>query len=426
MTWCHLPGAACPSAQAAADLTWVLSLPSRALPPPVTSSGKSIREPLLHRHSEPVISRPRRSGTTSKPSTLDPGAVSSIPFSRVIHASPFLRPAPGLASEIPAISGPTSPASSANASRDGSSLRMWMDTSALAQTPCCESYGTWVGRLRLAYSRRKKFARRTKGKDGSAWPTARVQMANGAGGGQQGGNDLQTTATTWPTPMAGTPAQNGNSAAGNSDFSRKAEELAKQLRMTPTPTQTREGQSGEEIQAARERVAATVKNGNGFGLNLGAQVGLWTTPQAHDVTQRGSGQMPTSRAGNACLTRDATSFSRLDHPSKPLGLKSCMTTRSWRPLFRLMKSSASAIGYRAILAGRSTRRLNPIFVEWLMSWPAGHALCDCSATEYARFQRRMRGALSALPTASGPWIWEPPAKTAPEPTQMDMFGGLGE
>jgi hypothetical protein len=35
--------------------------------------------------------------------------------------------------------------------------------------------------------------------------------------------------------MAGTPAQNGNSAAGNSDFSRKAMELAATIRTWPTP-----------------------------------------------------------------------------------------------------------------------------------------------------------------------------------------------
>jgi hypothetical protein len=41
---------------------------------------------------------------------------------------------------------------------------------------------------------------------------------------------------------------------------------------------------------------------------LGGSAGLgdnWTTPQAHDVTERGSGQQPTAAAGNACLARDA-------------------------------------------------------------------------------------------------------------------------
>lgn len=32
----------------------------------------------------------------------------------------------------------------------------------------------------------------------------------------------------------------------------------------------------------------------------------------------------------------------------------------------------------------------------------------------------MRGALSALPTASGPWIWKPPADVEPQ-EQLEMF-----
>jgi hypothetical protein len=38
--------------------------------------------------------------------------------------------------------------------------------------------------------------------------------------------DYQAFMTGWPTPMAGTPAQNGNSPAGNNDSSRKTVELA--------------------------------------------------------------------------------------------------------------------------------------------------------------------------------------------------------
>lgn len=38
--------------------------------------------------------------------------------------------------------------------------------------------------------------------------------------------------------------------------------------------------------------------------NESSSLELFTTPQAHDVTERGSGQQPTSKAGNACLARD--------------------------------------------------------------------------------------------------------------------------
>jgi hypothetical protein len=39
------------------------------------------------------------------------------------------------------------------------------------------------------------------------------------------------------------------------------------------------------------------------------------------------------------------------------------------------------------------------------------------------WQRQMRGALSQLPMASGPWIWKPLVETA-APMQHDLFGGV--
>jgi hypothetical protein len=64
--------------------------------------------------------------------------------------------------------------------------------------------------------------------------------------------------------------------------------------------------------------------------------------------------------------------------------------------------------WKRFAANGGKRRLNPIFVEWLMGWPPGHALSSCSAMDFTHWQQRMRGALSALPTASAGWIWEEP------------------
>ena len=67
----------------------------------------------------------------------------------------------------------------------------------------------------------------------SSWPT--LQSSDGSGGGQAKratnparSNDLMDFAMLagGPTPMAGTPAQNGNNMAGNNDSSRKTVELA--------------------------------------------------------------------------------------------------------------------------------------------------------------------------------------------------------
>jgi hypothetical protein len=55
-----------------------------------------------------------------------------------------------------------------------------------------------------------------------------------------------------------------------------------------------------------------------------------------------------------------------------------------------------------------------------MGWPIGHALCACSATEFTHWQQHMRGALSQLPMASGPWIWRPTDQVQ-RPAQMSLF-----
>lgn len=70
-------------------------------------------------------------------------------------------------------------------------------------------------------------ARRISDNDCTGWPTPCQQ--DGPKGGPSQGTDRLPNAVQlsgWPTPMAGTPAQNGNNEAGNNDSSRKTVELA--------------------------------------------------------------------------------------------------------------------------------------------------------------------------------------------------------
>ena len=94
-----------------------------------------------------------------------------------------------------------------------------------------------------------------------------------------------------------------------------------------------------------------------------------------------------------------------------------------RPLWASMIASHGRVVSRRILKARARRRLNPLFVGWLMGWPIGHALCACSETEFSHWQQRMRGALSQLPMASAPWIWRP-AEEPEGPAQMSLFEGM--
>jgi hypothetical protein len=92
----------------------------------------------------------------------------------------------------------------------------------------------------------------------------------------------QANLAGWPTPMAGTPAQNGNNAAGNNDSSRKTVELAGWP--TPAVDQFR-SRSGDRINEmgtqqlcqkiegpARLTVTGEMLTGSSAGMESGGQL----------------------------------------------------------------------------------------------------------------------------------------------------------
>jgi len=452
--WCYLPETDCLFAAEPVDWIWASVSPIQAFTHDALSNGKNTPGKASSPHSAQGISPQPRYGTTLPHSTQSPSEAHSIPSLPGIPASHLATRDSAKAQTIPATSGHTSPASSSNWTRDGCSSKTSQGTSALALRPCCENYGAWATRLRLAHSQRLKLAQRTSASDGSAWPTATVctgsQTAENPTPGQTGGTSLSgaaemwptaqardfrsgdnpnsprqarkleqgwsqnlndvAEAAQWPTPMAGTPAQNGNSAAGNNDFTRKAEELAAAMWGTPRASDAEKG-------------GPNMKFGSG-GTPLPAQAAQWPTPAAQN--HKGSSPDSVTRAdGKSRMDilhyAAEQGFSHPDQATPQHGPTLSQILRIWRHLRASVIATHKRATWRRLMRSRTKRRLNPLFVEWLMGWPPGHALCDCSETEFAQFQQRMRGALSALPTASGPWIWKPPAQTAPEQTQMEMF-----
>ena len=203
--------------------------------------------------------------------------------------------------------------------------------------------------------------------------------------------------------------------AGNSDFTRKAEALALGITNWSTPKDT-DGAKGGPGQSYGSRGTPP----------LWARAAQWPTPAA----QNWKGSSPAS------VTR-ADGKSRMDilhyraeqgfiHPDPVIavdGRHSSQHAPISRLLWASMIASHGRVVSRRILKARARRRLNPLFVGWLMGWPIGHALCACSVTEFILWQRHMRGALSQLPMASGPWIWRP--SDEPEgPAQMNLFEGV--
>jgi hypothetical protein len=159
---------------------------------------------------------------------------------------------------------------------------------------------------------------------------------------------------------------------------------------------------------------------------LSAQALQWPTPAAQNW--KGSSPASVMRAdGKSRMDilhyRAEQGFTRPDPAIMRHGRQCSHHAPISRPLWASMIASHGRAVSRRILKGRARRRLNPLFVGWLMGWPIGHALCACSAMEFIHWRQRMRGALSQLPMASGPWIWRS-TDAAQCPTQMDFFEGL--
>lgn len=255
-------------------------------------------------------------------------------------------------------------------------------------------------------------ARRLVNADGTPWRGGERAYDAATGRLAQTGLE-QMAAAMWPTPMAGTPARNGNSEAGNNDSSRRTMELAEALWQTPASDsfRSRGGDRKDEM-----------------GLDQQARSDLWATPASRD--HKGENGPDHLKNGTGRLHMDQLPNQVAHAFRSPLPARQTpqhgSPSSEWRPisrrLFRSAMSNVPAITRRRWLRKGSwrKRRLNPLFVEWLMGWPSGHALCASSETAFILWKRRSRGALSAMPLASAPWIWEPLKEEAE--TQLDMFG----
>jgi len=211
------------------------------------------------------------------------------------------------------------------------------------------------------------------------------------------------------------PGTDRYNPAGNSDFTRKAEALALGITNWSTPKAT-DGAKGGPGQSY----------GSGGMPPLPAQAAQWPTPAAQNW--KGSSTASITRAdGKSRMDilhyRAEQGFTRPVPAITQLGRQCSLHAPISRPLWASMIASHGRVVSRRILKARARRRLNPLFVGWLMGWPIGHALCACSAMEFTHWQQHMRGALSQLPMASGPWIWCP-ADGTEGPAQMNLFEGL--
>ena len=129
--------------------------------------------------------------------------------------------------------------------------------------------------------------RRISGSDCTSWPSPTtpsggqtVPEGTTAEGMTPDGRKVQVTLkdvaqfASWPTPMAGTPAQNGNNEAGNNDYSRKGVDLVAPWPTPRTPT-------GGAESAERKQELGRARAGGG-DLQAVAQLATWATRRSRD------------------------------------------------------------------------------------------------------------------------------------------------
>jgi hypothetical protein len=133
------------------------------------------------------------------------------------------------------------------------------------------------------YSQLAASALRTSDSDAGSWPTPvgnRVELVTAAAATKEGlrkspTNNLGTAAhlASWPTPMAGTPAQKGYNEAGNTDSGRKTAALVAWA--TPAARDYRSESATDEFNEKRWG------HSRGKPLSAEATLAAWSTPRAN-------------------------------------------------------------------------------------------------------------------------------------------------
>jgi len=203
------------------------------------------------------------------------------------------------------------------------------------------------------------------------WPTPAARDWKGSPDERWGQNarPLNEVAKIWSTPRA----SDGEKGGPNQSFGAGGEPLPSQAATWATP----------RVSMAKGPAPNAIRTGGRLGHgNIEDQTQRWSTPSVADTT---GGRMARSgdRSDEPLLNGQSASLSsRLDPETSTPG-EACST---------------------------SGRRLNPLFVEWLMGWPPGWTSFASSATGLSLWKRRMRCALSSLASPDAP------------PAQLSLFG----
>jgi hypothetical protein len=260
---------------------------------------------------------------------------------------------------------------------------------------------TW--KTRFSNEQNPVISLRAMGRKTSATGFSSVPTPNTPSGGPNsvstakhtGGMDLDGCATlaAVPTPMDGTPAQNGNNAAGNTDYSRRIVELAS---VASPSAQGSAGEISEDLERRGEKWVNR-KTGRVLQTNLATDVKMLApvaTPRSEDSQCAGAHRgLPDTLHSQANLQAVTTPSSRDWKDASGMSESGVDPDGSTRTRLdqlprqaQLAASGPTATG--GSVATENTGQLDPAYSRWLMGVPPEWDGFACTATQSVSQRRR--------------------------------------
>ena len=371
-------------------------------------------------------------GMISKPSTAARGVASWIGSLAESRANRTVSPARNGALPTNGTSGRTPDGSSANVSPAQSSWRTFQASHGITLTPLGLSYEDWDTGLKRDFSQRKKLGHPTYENGSSSWvtPTARSSASqNGEWKGtyyvRENGTKVASVlahqATNWQPPLSGlwrspaaTDAEGGTIQDRGVDPSQMiCYRLRDQGAHWPTATMSDAGETiiysdGKPKLSGAARMWPTAMGSDGDkgpgphrggNPSLPSAVKMWptatVTPGAYTYARGNPDTLSLKLDGAARTfpTPSASAAKGFDGPGK------VRPSKNWAAYSHLVRMTLNH-GHEC---SPKCRRLNPLFVAWLMGWPGGwtqlpSGLNDSEslATEWFHWSQLMRYSLSRL------------------------------